>query len=446
MKVVLVRPSDLPKEEIFKKEVAGLYPSLGLLYLASSLENEGVDVRLCDELTTEDPAEIISSEKPDWVGITICTPMVKRARDIVQIAQNHHCRTMIGGPHVTALPKESLSETGADLAVAGEGEQVIVDILQNRTPSSIPGVTYIDHGVVKTNASRKWIKEIDSLAFPARHHIDWNQYQGTSEFGFPIRRGERWTNLISSRGCPFECTFCSGPLIFGKKIRTRSAQNIIEELTEVIDRWGVRNFTFSDDTFALNENHAQEFCRGVLKAGLDIKWSCYSRVGLSTETIALMKKAGCALIGLGVESGSKRILRKTKKNIQRDVVINTFENLKKAGIKTKAFFIVGLPGEEQEDFEESLKLAIKLRPTYLWLSIFLPLPGTESYHDSGTNNGGSFLSTNDPVIDKRHKQFLRRFYFHPTYLKTMLRLFSIHEWSYFFNMLKTYLIFSRSKH
>jgi anaerobic magnesium-protoporphyrin IX monomethyl ester cyclase len=439
VRILFVRPSDLPNEDLFKKDVAGLYPPLGLLYLAAVVEELGVVVELCDELVGDDYRPMIDSLQPgDLVGVTVTSPLVKRTAEILQYARRRGCQTVIGGPHVSALPAESLGDTGADAAVIGEGEHTLAEFVQTGSWESVAGAVWLDEGEARFNPARPTLEDLDTLPFPARHLLRWEHYRGTCEFGFVVDPREPWTTLVGSRGCAFDCKFCGSSAVFGRRVRTRSVENILAEITEVSRRWGVKNFTFSDDNFVFSESRTQEFCTALRDRGLRIRWSCLTRVNLSTETLQMMKDAGCVLIGFGVESGSPEVLRRINKRIDLHDVESIFARAREVGIQTKSFFMIGLPGEGRREFELSVRLAIRIRPSYLWLSILVPLPGTEVYAESHTTDG-SYLYSEDPVLSRRYKEFIRRFYLRPRYLLEL----ATHPSSaaYYLGMFKAYVRF-----
>jgi len=440
MKVLLVRPSDLPSEELFKKDVAGLHPPLGLLYLAASLEREGVEVALCDELAGHDyHRKVERLSEGDLVGVTVTSPLVERAAVILEYARRRGCRTVVGGAHVSALPAESLAETGAEAAVVGEGEHTLAEFARTGSWEGVRGVA-LRHGEdVCFNPPRPLEQDLDALPFPARHLLSWEDYHGTGEFGFVVDPRQPWTTIAGARGCTQLCTFCGSSAVFGRQVRTRSIPNILAEIAEVRERWGVRNISFADENFVFSDQRTQAFCRALLDGGFDIRWACLARVSLSDQTLALMKQAGCVLIGFGVESGSEQVLRRTKKGIRLSDVERVFNGARRAGMKTKAFFMIGLPGEGPAELRQSVEVAIKIRPSYLWLSILVPLPGTPVYQEMQPGAGGSYVHSEDPELSRRYQTFLRRFYLRPGYLLELC--VNPGELSYYFSMFRTYLRF-----
>ena len=443
MKALLIRPSDLPREDLFKRDVAGLYPPLGLLYLAAALEQRGVEVRLCDELVGHDFRRRIDALEPgDLVGVTVTSPMVDRTATILAHARRRGCRTAVGGPHVSALPAESLAATGAEAAVVGEGEEALAEFCDAGSWDDVAGAVLNHDGEARFNPARPPPEDLDALPLPARHLLDWEHYRGTGEFGFVVDRRQTWTTIMGSRGCSYRCTFCGASAVFGRRVRPRSVESILAEMEQARARWGVKNFTFSDDNFVFSEQRTQEFCRALMRGGHRVRWSCLTRVDLSPETLALMKRAGCVLIGFGVESGSAAVLRRIKKRIHLQDVQRVFASARRAGIKTKAFFMIGLPGEGPVELNQSVELALRIRPSYLWLSILVPLPGTRLYMEAPppTGENVSYLRSADPELTGRYREFLRRFYLRPGYLWELCQ--NPGELGYYLSMFKTYLRFT----
>ena len=180
-----------------------------------------------------------------------------------------------------------------------------------------------------------------------------------------------------------------------------------------------------DDTFTENLEHAEAVSRMLLESGLDMTWAVITKVDIPRDLLELMYRAGCRMVELGVESGSQRVLNRIKKGITVEAVEKTFHLAREVGMKTKAFFMVGLPGEEREDFEESVKLAQRINPDFLWLSIFIPLPGAEAFTAEHLAKAEyldrTFISSHDPEMNRRFREFLRRFYLRPSYMPVMLR-------------------------
>lgn len=450
MKVLLVRPDrsgmHLDTRDHLKR-FGDLHQPLGLLYLAAMLAEEKITVNICDEIVGDNFSEMVNIFNPDIVGITVTSPLMSRVVELTAIAKKNGIRVIIGGPHVSALPGESLKESGADAAVIGEGEHTIVELCDKDDWSGIKGIAYRKNGELILNLLREPIENLDMLPFPARHILDFSKYHSDIEFGLPLKKNEKLMRILSSRGCPHQCTYCASHCVFGRKLRLRSARNILDEVEEARQKWGVNVFMFADDAFTSSSSRLREISQLIIDKRLDIRWGCFSRVGLTPEIMQLMKKSGCRIIGFGVETGSPDILKAIKKDINIKEVVDTFKNAKKLGIKTKSFFIVGLPGEGEKEFKESMELACKINPAYLWASIFVPLPGSSIYKEMDESEKihidwgkRSFFYTKDRVLMNRHRRLIRRFYLRPIYILNMLRYFSPEDLIYFLRMLKTYFI------
>ena len=199
-----------------------------------------------------------------------------------------------------------------------------------------------------------------------------------------------------------------------------------------------------DDTFTLKEDIVKELSEKFIDDNLHLRWACFARVGISAETLRKMKASGCQLIGYGVESGSEKVLENVKKRTTPAQIEETFSNTRNAGIDSKAFFIVGLPGEGEDEFRTSVRFAKKINPPFLWLSMFYPLPGTEAYDDMvkedklSDANKVSYFQSDDEELQKRHRKFLRKFYLRPGYLVNIFRNFSFSRILYFAKMFKAY--------
>src|SRR3989344_1918795 len=262
------------------RDVGGAHPPIGLLYTAASIEKTGHNVKVSDELVNDDTEKMIEDE--------------------------------------VILPK----------------------LLNKNDWSKIKGITYKNNkGEIINNGKSDLIEDLDKIPFPARHLIDFSKYAGTAEFGFLLHKNEKWTPVITSRGCPYLCTFCANWRVMGRDTRDRSPENVLEELKEIKYTNGMNTILFLDDTFTLRPKRVEKICELMIKENLNMKWSCQTRVDVSKELLELMKKAGCQLVAFGVESGSNKVLRAIKKGTNIDIVKNAFKISHEVGLKRKAFFI-----------------------------------------------------------------------------------------------------------
>ncbi len=382
LKVLLVNPP-----------AQGSYPvlPLGLAYLAAILEKNRYPVRVidawADRLSEEEIRRQIREYRPRLVGVTAMSPVYPQAQKAIKIARAAapEAEVILGGVHASARPRECLDENpGLSLAVAGEGEETLLEILRvlrGELPlSKVRGIAYREEGAVRLTPPRGFLKDLDQIPFPARHLFPWRRYRTHPPYG----RYGTYSSIMATRGCPFQCVYCSRAA-FGKTIRYRSSRNVIEEIRKLQTDYGVKELHFYDDNLTLKQDWAQTFCHRLLEEGIRIAWSCTTRVDLvNPELLGLMKEAGCWLISYGVESGSQEVLDTAKKGYNLRQVEEAFAWTRKAGIKTHAYFMIGLPGETEETVERSIALALHLRPyTTSWGGTVI-FPGTELEEMAGS--------------------------------------------------------------
>ena len=427
MKIVLINPPQL----FSKTQVAaGVVPPLGLLYLAAFLKQhshqpiliesviEGVNNiyginsdLLCRGLSFN---EIISRIPPS-TGLIGISNLFSFAFPIVRLLANELKKAypkvpiVLGGAHVSATPLETLASEAIDFVVIGEGEVTLLELADKindyQAWEKIDGLAYKDKFRTPfLNPRTKFIENIDSLPFPARELVPLNKYYNVSEAHGPSQ--DRWTPILSSRGCPFECTFCTSRL-WDRRYRARSAQNILAEIEECLVKYGIKEFHFEDENFTLNKKRILEICQGIKKRKLAIKWQTPNGIRASVtdfETLVAMKESGCYHITVAPESGSKRVLEQIiRKHQDLSQVTAVIEEASKIGLKTAAYFIIGLPGETITEVKMSIKYACKLARLGLDEVVFsgyIPLPGSELYENlkkEGTiiSDWGSLISIGD---------------------------------------------------
>lgn len=284
--------------------------------------------------------------------------------------------TLIGGPHVSFTANQVIEEAPwIDIVVRGEGEQTLVDLLNSwavgRDLAQVPGIAYRRNGDITLTAPRPLIRELDELPLPARHLLPLSKYRALKA---PC-------TVITSRGCPFGCIFCSAPKMFGRGVRFRNPRAVVDEIEIVNREFGFKQINIVDDTFTVKEEHVQSICEGLMERGLNVKWSVYSRVDTVTpRLLRLMKQAGCSWVCYGLESGSQKILDRIKKRITVAQSKQAVKMAKEAGIDVMVSFLLGLPGENQRTARQSVRLAEELRKeygVYYGFHILAPMPGTE---------------------------------------------------------------------
>ena len=421
MKVLLVEP---PTISDIKKVLNTVGPPLGLAYLASVARNEGFGVKIIDSLAEnlsfDELERKIKEYDPDVVGITSTTTSIPDAYKVAEISKsvNPNIITIIGGPHVTFVPELTLKESPhIDVVVRGEGEEVFKQLLhaldKGKELSDVRGITYRENNKIRNNPPMPLIRDIDSIPIPAFDLLPMEKYQFNKK---------RFGVVITSRGCPFQCIFCSSSLQFGKKWRAHSVGRVIEELKILHDEFKVREIEFLDDTFTLNKKRAQDISKAIIEEGLDISWSASSRVNtFDLDTGTYMKKAGAHAIYFGIESGSERTLKFIKKGITLSQSINAVKTAKKAKLKTLGSFIIGFPYEKEEDMKKTIRFAKFLDVDYAQFTVATPFPGTELWNIAVTKN---LLLTKNWRDYTTVKVVMKNMYVPPSRVQYLL------EWAY----------------
>lgn len=366
MKFLLIYP---PSEPFFIKNTRvfyGLSPPLGLLYVAKILEKDGDSVTIFDfSAEPFDQHKLITEIRlVDAVGITVLSSSFNEVKSLIHLIrqQNPNLPILIGGPHCALLPEYALEETQADICVQGDGEAVITDIKQalnsNKDFSEIPGITFRTATGLKQGHPVQLIHDLNTIPFPARHLV--KHYVYGREYNPNLQTGE-FTSIITSRGCPYNCYFCSRGSINMQRYRMRSNENILTELKE-IRQLGYRHVVFADDCFPANTKQAYALFDAIINENLDLKFSVTaSRVDLADkELFKKMKLAGVTHMQFGLESGNQDVLDFYHKH-------TTVENIKKAvymshetGFFTIGSFIFGAPFETNEHFKRTLSFAKSL--------------------------------------------------------------------------------------
>jgi anaerobic magnesium-protoporphyrin IX monomethyl ester cyclase len=401
-KVLLIRPSN---RKLYETDNPRRDEPLGLEYLASSLQN-GDKVKILDldilNLTTDELREYLIAEGPDYVGITASTPMLVDAKQILGLVKEilPDCKKIIGGAHASSLPLNALQESGADVAVIGEGEESFKEILQGRPYGKIAGIAFKENTESVINPPRRIINDLDSLAQPAHHLVSRDSYRMSPYFEAYFKDGQRpirSASVMTSRSCPFNCIYCASRKIFNAKVRLRSPENVIEELASLYFELGVKAIMFLDDVFTLDKERTIQICQRLIKSRINIKWWIDTRVDLISEgLLMLMKESGCRFIVYGVESGSQRILDMLKKGITVEQVKEAFAMTHRVGIDTKANFMLGHLDETEEEVMQSIKLAKELNPARAGFYLTLPVPGSELYE----------IAQKRKLINKDFSQFM----------------------------------------
>jgi len=358
---------------------------MGLATIAAVLERQGYKVAVVDanalKLTPEDIAPYVTDA--DVVGLTAMTPTINTAITIARHLKKAtpDLTVILGGAHATLLPEETLASTPEiDVVVRGEGEQTIVELLQaleyKQPLSKILGISYRKDGEVVSNQQRSTNVNLDSLPFLAYHLLPWRRYEPHPPHG----RALPFAAIITSRGCPYLCSYCSKP-IFGSKFRAQSPERVVDEVAYYKDKFGVKELAFYDDVFTLDKKRAYAIAEEIIKRGLKICWTCETRVNLvDKDLLHHMKQAGCYTIAYGIESGSQEILDTLNKGITLEQAEEAIRLTREVGLQTIGYFMIGSPGENRENIGQTIEFARKLRLDFAQFAITTPFPGTELYN------------------------------------------------------------------
>ncbi len=374
---------------------------IGLGYLKACLLKEGfTEVKVLDmgRLKVESIREIIHTESPEIVGITTFTDIRGNALKAVAIAKeiNPRVKTILGGVHATLMYQQIMENYPAvDIICRGESERTIVELFQALSNAGdlrkVKGIVYRQDGEIVVTEEREKIRDLDALPFPNYDDIDLKKYEDVSG----PWKGKPVATIITSRGCPFSCTFCSSRLVWGNW-RHRSVSNVLDEIEWLVSQYGIGIVSILDDIPTSNKARFKEFCQGILNRGLHITWRASTRADcVSLELLELMREAGCLLLSFGVESGSPTILKNLNKKQKIEDVVNAFAWCKKAGIKTHFNVIIGAPGETRATIEETKNLIKKTRPTDMDTTNMTLFPGTALWkqaQDEGLCDDSFFLT------------------------------------------------------
>ncbi len=370
MRLVFVNPTLEWEKNLFRQAVP-----LGIAYLASVLEERGHAVSLYDARFHDGDISDILPLDADIIGFTVMTFQFRHVLAICKAlrGRGYKGRIIAGGPHPSAKPDECMQAGVFDALFVGESEESILRYLEYLSGRlSVSGLirTYIREGdTVLRGEADTWIRDLDALPFPARHLFPEDRFEGEAS---------RHINLISSRGCPYQCTFCQ-PLkttLFGQKIRRRSVESVIEEIRFCIGAFSVDNIGFVDDTFTFNKRYLHDFCNRMIQEDLGITWGCQTRSDLDKESLELMKASGCTSFWVGIESASQRVLNAMDKHSKVEKNELFMQRCKEVGIEVLVNMMVGFPGETEKDRELSVSFIRRHKPSQVFVSQVTPFPGT----------------------------------------------------------------------
>jgi len=374
MKILLINP---PGKTSF------IAPPLGLMSLAASLRNSGHFPKILDYLIENFNQDSIikNVQKADLIGITAVSPHINNALNLASLIKKEFPDKIIvlGGAHASLLPQETIKNNPfIDFLIRGEGEIRIIQLIEyiqnQRKLEELDGIVFKKDGEIINLQPKKFIQNLDDLPIPAYDLIPFKKYSLYLQGQF-----QPAITMLTSRGCPFNCIYCSKP-VFGSFLRTRSPESILEEIFFLKKSYNIKEIIFYDDTFTLNRQRIIDLCRLLIQENLKINWKCETRVNLvDEELLKIMKKAGCYLISYGLESGNQRILDVLKKGINLKEIKKAVQLTHEVEIETLGYFMLGIPGETEKEIEQTIDLAKKLKLDYAQFSIATAYSGTELY-------------------------------------------------------------------
>lgn len=423
MKVLLINP---PFQGLYHR-LNFILPPLGMAYLAAVLHQEGHQVTLLDlnvssELAAADLAPF------DLVGISSDTCRYRHALVLARKAKEAGKKVVLGGYHVTFLDEEPLRQGLADFIIRGEGELPLSQLcraLEGKIPlEAVAGLSYMQEGKFCRNPDNPLLeKSLDEFPFPARELLPMERYRRLKLNARPI------TSLITSRGCPHNCSFCASARFSGRRFRQRSPEAVLAEIEVLYHKYNFRALAFLDDSFTLVPERAMEVCEGIIRRGYDLRWWCFGRTDQILESPALVKlmgQSGCSYVFMGVESAHDEILDAYGKKIKSNSSVEALKVLKREGIETIASFMLGNVGETRSLAKDTIAFAKTLNPGSAQFTLLTPLPGTQLWdkvQDRIVDHNWDNYDCLHPVMQLEHlspqelsqllKQAYREFYLRP---------------------------------
>jgi anaerobic magnesium-protoporphyrin IX monomethyl ester cyclase len=406
MRILLVQPP----VDLFDDDERQAMPPLGLGYIAAVLERAGHEVSILDcvvsgfeslrllpdgrlrhGLDGEDLARQIRAFKPQVVGVSnLFSAQSQAAHHVCELVRSIDASivTVMGGAHPSCVAEEVLADANVDYVVRGEGELAMLRLVEalehgRRVPDDPSGLAFRDEGAVRLFPAAAPLADLDGLPLPARHLLPMKEYfHHRSPHGTVVRR-HPCTNMITSRGCPARCSFCSIHTVWGRRFRWHNAARVLHEIESLVEDYGVREIQFEDDNLTLNKPRMREICQGIVDRGFDVLWTTPNGVAtwaLDEHLLGLMRRAGCYHIAIAVESGSQDTLdRIIGKPLDLHKVPPIVRAARKLGMGVSAFFVVGFPGETRAAIDETFDYAMSLGADHVHFFTATPYPGTELF-------------------------------------------------------------------
>jgi len=384
-------PFTISKSEFERGNRASYHFPIYQAYTLAVLGQEGFDVAAIDcsvsGMDIQEFVRAVGSHAPDLVVMEISTPTFDLDMATASVLKEKLTLPMVVvGTHASIYHREILGGySSIDLVARGEYEYTVLDLAgalqQERDLAGVQGLTFRRDGEVVVNPDRPRVEDLDTIPFPARDHFEWRKYHEPTYFALP------WITMITSRGCPYQCTFCSWPqTMYGHRYRVRSAQNVVDEMEYCVEKYRPGEIFFDDDTFTIGKTRVMEICREIRDRDLSVIWSCMGRTDtVDDEMLAHMFDAGCRKIKFGVETGSTRIMAAIQKGLDLNKVAAAFQMARSVGMEVHGTFMIGLPGETRDTVRETVQLACSIPMDSVQFSIATPFPGTDFYRQCRQN-------------------------------------------------------------
>ena len=455
MKVALVSPHTRSQTQRFP---------LGLMIISSYLTSKNVDNEIIDvksisltpEETFQQTVSRIISCNPNIVGIGCCaTEIFEVKRICVQIREKlPSCIIVLGGPHPTYKPEDFVeSDTPFDYIVIGEGEITLFELASAiKDGSDIDkgkGILYKKNGELVRTEPQALIENLDELPLPAYEKIDMDYYTQPNVWSIrPVLLSSVW--LFTSRACPYSCKYCVAHVVFGRKVRKRSPENVVAEIEYLVNKYNIDGFFIADEIFTVEKKRTQRICELLKEKKLNVLWGCQTRANLiDDQSVKSMKESGCIQIDFGIESGSDRVLQTMGKQIKVEQYKKAAKICRKYGMRQLANMMINIPGERLEDIDLSVKLAKESKYNVLFWNAYTPIPGVSfgselSLHDLESQLNFSSVSSYE-MLEKKYKfgdygkpiiEVLKDLYAifpHPRYVRISLNPFYYIRWLRYFS-------------
>lgn len=435
-------------EQIYTKRVARQYtssayvlPNTSLAYLAGYMLEAGYEVEIIDAfalgLTLSETADMVRRASPQAVGFNLCTQNFLNSLSWINgIKEATGVTTVVGGLQMSIYPREVLAHPAIDYGVIGDGWETLPELLEclasKGDPAQVRGICYRDGGEYRATEERESRLTLEDVPLMARQFLPNDRYTTVMTRRWPI------TIMLSALGCPLRCAYCDVP---ADRYQFRSPEHVVEEIAECVNRFGIREILFQDETFTLQRSRVLRICEMIRSRGLEVEWSIRARPDyVDREILKAMKSAGLRKINFGIESGNPEILKRMNREIPLDQVRRAVAWTKEEGLTTLGFFIIGFPGETPRDAEETIDFALELDCDFIQVNKMVPQPPSPVYRELVERTGidywreytlgnsgilkqlpgiGSEFTPED--LDRLQRKFFRRYYYRPSYVVKRLQ-------------------------